>query len=286
MKQLRAYFGWVFLLVGVSCTAQSVTPVPSPTSQLVRALPSSTATTAAPPASTASALPTLSPEPLPPSDTCTPTLEPLPSLTPTGTPLPPQWGVFALTPGGVSGWQTFGRWATLAYDGYDGCGGAGCVAVRYEPDSGVYAGWWLFGYDDSGWSTQGYVAWHDAWTAYDWHPIPAIGRFVWKADSYWQHGHTYLHRNTFEIPAEYQVIGAQLSVFSDNASAWYINGQYVYEHTVSDYVVQELAPELFRAGANLIAVSIYNDTQAGCGEDCNPFGVQYLLELHYVISSQ
>lgn len=195
----------------------------------------------------------------------------------------PVWTEVARSPGLENGWQTLGRWQRVSQgqggDAYPGCVGAadpGCVFYPYEPTTGPNASWWTSGYNDSAWSTQGYVDWNSAWTDYGWAPIPSIGEHVWKAEPGWPAGTTDLHRRTFEIAQGCTVLNARGSLFSDNTSRWYINGTFVgqSEATAGTQAAVPAAP--FHSGTNLLAVQVSNDHVSLTN---NPFGIQYILEV-------
>jgi hypothetical protein len=199
----------------------------------------------------------------------------------------PTWTEVARSPGLENGWQTFGRWRRVSQDqggdAYPGCiGTSGCEYHPYEPATGPNANWWAVSYDDSAWSTQGYVDWNSAWTIYGWAPIPTIGEHVWKAEPGWPAGTTDLHRRTFEIAQGCIVLDARATLFSDNASRWYINGMFVGQSgaTSSRQVPVPTAP--FHSGLNLLAVEVSNDHVS---PNNNPFGIQYILEVQLLCVS-
>lgn len=194
------------------------------------------------------------------------------------------WTELIRTPGGAYGWQTLGRWSRAAYDAYNGCGGTSCSFTPYEPTTGTNAYWWTTGFNDTGWSTQGYVDWHNDWTKYGWSPVPEIGRYVWKAGSGWPSGVTDLHRCAFtlSIPAGYTLSGARLKFFSDNRSRWYLNGVLVADLNSSFANTVSLSTASLVSGSNLLAVAVSNDNFAPNG---NPMGLQYVLEVYLTPST-
>ena len=194
------------------------------------------------------------------------------------------WTELIRTPGGAYGWQTLGRWSRAAYDAYNGCGGTSCSFTPYEPTTGANAYWWTTGYNDAGWSTQGYVDWHNDWTKYGWSPVPEIGRYVWKAGAGWPSGVTDLHRRVFtlSIPAGYTLSGARLKFFSDNRSRWYLNGVLVADLNSSFANTVAVSTASLVLGNNLLAVAVSNDNFAPNG---NPMGLQYVLEIYLTPST-
>jgi hypothetical protein len=194
------------------------------------------------------------------------------------------WTELIRSPGGAYGWQTLGHWLRTAYDAYNGCGGTSCSFTPYEPTTGANAYWWTSGFNDTAWSTQGYVDWHNDWTKYSWSPVPEIGRYVWKAGSGWPSGATDLHRRAFtlSIPAGYTLSGARLKFFSDNRSRWYLNGVLVADLNSSFANTVSLSTASLVSGSNLLAVAVSNDNFAPNG---NPMGLQYVLEIYLIPST-
>lgn len=193
------------------------------------------------------------------------------------------WNEVARSPGGQYGWQTLGRWKRLDRDlhpAYDCDTANQCPPNWYRPTTGEDAYWWTPGFDDSSWSTQGYVDWHSAWTVYGWDPIPDIGRYVWKAEPGWNNNLTDLHRRWFYIPLGYRVTQARIRRFSDNHSEWFINGQSVGAWAAKEGTIEPIDPTPFHAGNNLLAVAVYNDNAF---EGNNPFGIQYILEVYLTL---
>ena len=189
------------------------------------------------------------------------------------------WTELARSPGGTYGWQTLGRWKRVNWDAYSGCGGTSCTFAKYEPGSGVDGNWWTSGFNDTAWSTQGYVDWHTDWTKYGWSPVPEIGPYVWKAGTGWPDGKTDLHRRTFNlsIPAGYTLTDARIKFFSDNRSRWYLNGVLVADLSASFSNVAVLPTSIIAPGSNLLAVAVSNDN---FGHNSNPMGIQYILEVY------
>ncbi len=189
---------------------------------------------------------------------------------------PAVWTELIRSPGGTYGWQTLGHWRRIQWDAYHGCISAlDCPYDPYEPTSGPEANWWQPAYDDSTWSAQGYVAWHNAWTQYGWDPIPEIGPYAWQAMPGWLHGITDLHRRSFSIPTGCTVEDAHLKTFSDNTSRWYINGSLIAQVQSNASSILPVSPAPFHAGLNLMALQVSNDNVSMTD---NPFGIQYILE--------
>ncbi|HSD82334.1 MAG TPA: hypothetical protein VLG46_00655, partial [Anaerolineae bacterium] len=188
---------------------------------------------------------------------------------------PAAWTEIVRSPGGPYGWQTLGHWRRVGWDAYQGCTSTACLYAPYEPTSGPEANWWQTAYDDSAWSAQGYVDWHNDWTTYGWHPIPEIGPYVWKAAPGWLQGITDLHRRSFSIPTGCIVEDARLKTFSDNNSRWYINGELVAHVASNAGSVTSISSEPFHAGTNVLALQVSNDHASATN---NPFGIQYILE--------
>jgi len=189
------------------------------------------------------------------------------------------WSEVARTPGGAYGWQTLGRWKRVNWDAYSGCGGTSCTFAKYEPGSGVDGNWWMSGFNDTAWSTQGYVDWHTDWTTYGWSPVPEIGPYVWKAGPGWPDGKTDLHRRAFNlsIPVGYTLTAARIKFFSDNRSRWYLNGVLVADLSASFSNIAMLPTAIIAPGSNLLAVAVSNDN---FGHNSNPMGIQYILEVY------
>ena len=189
------------------------------------------------------------------------------------------WSEVVRSPGGAYGWQTLGRWKRVNWDAYSGCGGTSCTFAKYEPGSGVDGNWWTSGFNDTAWSTQGYVDWHTDWTTYGWSPVPEIGPYVWKAGTGWPDGRTDLHRRAFNlsIPTGYTLTAARIKFFSDNRSRWYLNGVLVADLSASFSNVAGLPTAIIAPGSNLLAVAVSNDN---FGHNSNPMGIQYILEVY------
>ncbi len=145
--------------------------------------------------------------------------------------------------------------------------------------SGVDGNWWTSGFNDTAWSTQGYVDWHTDWTTYGWSPVPEIGPYVWKAGPGWPDGRTDLHRRAFNlsIPTGYTLTAARIKFFSDNRSRWYLNGVLVADLSASFSNVAALPTAIIAPGSNLLAVAVSNDN---FGHNSNPMGIQYILEVY------
>lgn len=194
------------------------------------------------------------------------------------------WTEVIRTPGGAYGWQTLGRWLRTTYDAYAGCGGTSCSFTPYEPTTGANAYWWTTGFNDAGWSTQGYVDWHNDWTKYGWSPVPEIGRYVWKAGAGWPSGNTDLHRRafTFSLPVGYTLSAVRIKFFSDNRSRWYLNGTLVADLSSSASNTVALPVNSVAPGANMLAVAVSNDNFL---PNNNPMGLQYVLEVYLTPST-
>jgi hypothetical protein len=194
------------------------------------------------------------------------------------------WTELIRTPGGAYGWQTLGRWLRTSYDAYAGCGGNSCSFTPYEPITGANAYWWTTGFNDTAWSSQGFVDWHADWTKYGWSPVPEIGKYVWKAGPGWPSGNTDLHRRAFSLslPAGYTLSGVRVKFFSDNRSRWYLNGTLVADLSSSASNTVALPVNSLVPGANLLAVAVSNDNFLPNG---NPMGLQYVLEVYLIPST-
>lgn len=186
------------------------------------------------------------------------------------------WQEVIRTPGGQYGWVSLGRWKRVEGWGAYPCW-TGCEPNWYHPVSGPDAYWWTPGYDDAAWSSQGYVDWHNDWDVYGWQPIPAIGKYVWKARDGWPNNRVDLHRRRFTVPAGDPVVLARIHLFSDNHSEWWIDGVRIGVLASMSWTTWNLPPSLLQAGDHLLAVAVYNDWAC---EGCNPFGIQYLLEVY------
>lgn len=198
---------------------------------------------------------------------------------PTSGQLQSAWIEVARSPGGTYGTVSLGRWTRVGYNAYNRwCGDP--FYCPYAPLSGTYAGWYTEGYNDSAWSPTAFVYWHGMWDMYSWDPVPEIGPFAYVA---WQAGANDnfiadLHRRAFVIPAGKQVVAARLRYFSDNVGSIYINGQAAGMMSGPN-LTTVLPAAAFRQGNNLLALAVTND---GACHGCNPFGVQYLLEVQLV----
>jgi hypothetical protein len=192
-------------------------------------------------------------------------------------PTPGAWNEVMRTPGGSYGPGAWGRWKYLSNYGYS------CPAVVlevYRPTSGTDAYWWTAAYDDSAWSSTGYVVWNDTWPVWGFNPLPSIGSYAWNgtapccgtgyADAYFDPDSTALHRKTFTVDDAYLIDRGRLHVFSDNQAIFYVNG-----HGVGD--TSNIPGSWFRpGGTNVLAVQVSNDCTPN-----NMMGIQYVLEVYY-----
>jgi len=198
---------------------------------------------------------------------------------PNGAMLMAEWTEVARSPGGTYGAVALGRWARASYNGYNGACGIPFYCP-YEPTSGAYMNWFAESYNDSGWSGTAFVYWHGMWDSYGWNPVPALGKYAYVAfeanrnDNYLVD----MHRRTFNIPAGKLVQDARIRYFSDNVGSVYINGQSVGMMSGAD-ITMGLNPAAFRTGGNLLALAVTNDGACYPANDCNPFGVQYVIEV-------
>jgi len=172
------------------------------------------------------------------------------------------------------------RWVRTGHDAYHGCiSAASCAYDPYEPANGPYVEWWSVDYDDSAWSRRGYAAWDKSWGGSSWLPIAQIGPRAWRAAEEERNGKTDLHRRWFTLPIGYEPLAARIWVFSDNDSRWFVNGVLVIPEHEGGATRYRLPADLLHEGANLLAVSVSNDNICW---DCNPMGIQYLLEAQFV----
>ena len=201
---------------------------------------------------------------------------------------PAEWTEVVRSPVDISGtgWQAPGQWRRVGWQAYHigavtgpicwSASDPGCTYYPYEPTNGPEGNWWKESYDASGWRTPGIVDWNRQWDRYGWTPIPAIGKHVSKAEPGWPNGVTDLLRRNFNIQIGCTVGDAQIKLFSDNTSRWYINGTLVAESQASSGTVRRISTTPFLAGSNLLAVQVSNDNVS---PDNNPMGVQYILEV-------
>jgi hypothetical protein len=172
------------------------------------------------------------------------------------------------SPHGSTGRLTWGRWKQAPGD--DGS------PWPYEPSSGSDAGWWTPGFSPSGWdrSDAARVLWHGQWhSGSSWYPwILEIGEHALRADDMDWNQNWMWRSDPFAFPpppAGYEVSAVQLTVWSDNATRWYLNGQVVVGQHGGPARAYPVSLDLLQPSGNLLAVYHRNDY--------NPAGFQYRL---------
>jgi len=172
------------------------------------------------------------------------------------------------SPHGSTGRLTWGRWKQAPGD--DGS------PWPYEPSGGSDAGWWTPGFSPSGWdrSDAARILWHGQWdSGSSWYPwIPEIGEHALRADDM-DHNQNWMWRgDPFDFPpppAGYEISSVQLTVWSDNATRWYLNGSLVVGQHGGPAHTYPVPIDLLQPSGNLLAVYHRNDY--------NPAGFQYRL---------
>lgn len=196
-------------------------------------------------------------------------------------PTPGAWFEVTRTPAMSYGPHTLGKWVFITSHGYD-CSRSPPIKEIYRPTTGANAYWWTPGYDDSAWSSTGYVVWNDTWPIWGFNPLPQIGDYVWNGTrpccgttydfAYFAPDTSALHRRQFTLPSSPYVLGrGRLHVFSDNEAMFYING-----NQVGDF--NNIPASWFDVGGtNVLAVQVCNDCTPN-----NMMGIQYILEVYYL----
>jgi hypothetical protein len=174
------------------------------------------------------------------------------------------------SPHGSTGRLTWGWWKQAPGD--DGS------PWPYEPSGGSDAGWWTPGFSPSGWdrSDAARVLWHGQWhSGSSWYPwIPEIGEYALRADGMGHNQNWMWRSDPFDFsppPAGYEISSVQLTVWSDNATRWYLNGSLVVGQHGGPAHAYPVSIDLLQPSGNMLAVYHRNDY--------NPAGFQYRLTL-------
>jgi len=172
------------------------------------------------------------------------------------------------SPHGTTGRLTWGRWKQAPGDQGS--------PWPYEPSGGSDAGWWTPAFSPSGWdrSDAARVLWHGQWhSGSSWYPwIPEIGEHALRADDMDRNQNWMWRGDPFDFslpPAGYEISSVQLTVWSDNATRWYLNGHVVVDRHDGPAHTYSVPLDLLQPSGNLLAVYHRNDY--------NPAGFQYRL---------